>query len=186
MKCNLMIKPIFLLTAVFLLLLTGKYASAEEPNLRRIRSLLVVCMNSSKTTDSLYKSLSAIKNRDGVITAYLGTLSACKAKLSWNPYMKVKHLNNSEATYKTAVNADPHNIEIRFLRFSVEHNVPGFLGFNKDLVIDRDEIITQLDKKNYGTADKDLTIAIIKFLLQSKRCTAAQNDDLNKHLAELK
>jgi hypothetical protein len=143
-------------------------------------------MNSSKTTDSLYKNLSAIKNRPGVIISYLATLSACKAKLSWNPYMKLKHLNNAEATYKTAVSADPHNIEIRFLRFSVEHNVPGFLGFNKDLAADSQEIISQLDKRNYGTADKDLTVAIIKFLLQSKRCTPSQNDDLNKHLAQLK
>jgi hypothetical protein len=171
---------------VVLLLSFGQVVKADEPNLRHIRSLLVVCMNNSKTTDSLYKSLSAVKPRTGVITAYLGTLSACKAKLSWNPYMKVKHLNNAEATYKTAINADPHNIEIRFLRFSVEHNVPGFLGFNKDLTTDRDEIITQLDKKNYGTADKDLTIAIIKFLLQSKRCTPIQNEGLNKTLAELK
>jgi hypothetical protein len=77
--------------------------------------------------------------------------------------MKVKHLNNAEAIYKTAVSADPHNIEIRFLRFSVEHNVPGFLGFNKDLITDSEEIISQLNKKNYGTGDKDLTVAIIKF-----------------------
>ncbi len=171
---------------VMMLLLVSQFVKADEPNLRHIRSLLVVCMNSSKTTDSLYKSLSVVKPRAGVITAYLGTLSACKAKQSWNPYMKIKHLNNAEATYKTAISADPHNIEIRFLRFSVEHNVPGFLGFNKDLITDRDEIITQLDKKNYGTADRDLTVAIIKFLLQSKRCTAAQTEGLNKTLAELK
>jgi len=179
-------KRIYFTVFTILMLFVTQQSHADEPNLRHIRSLLVVCMNSSKTTDSLYKSLAAIRKPTGVITAYLATLSACKAKLSWNPYMKVKHLNNAEATYKTAVNADPHNIEIRFLRFSVEHNVPGFLGFNKDLVTDRDEIISQLDKKNYGTGDKDLTIAIIKFLLNSKRCTPAQNENLNKHLAELK
>lgn len=178
-------KYIYIIAAT-LVVLFNQYVRADEPNLRHIRSLLVVCMNNSKTTDSLYKSLAAVKSPPAVITAYLATLSACKAKLSWNPYMKIKHLNNAEATYKTAVTADPHNIEIRFLRFSVEHNVPGFLGFNKDLITDRDEIIAQLDKKNYGTGDKDLTIAIIKFLLNSKRCTAAQNESLHKHLAELK
>jgi hypothetical protein len=176
---------IFFIAATFFLF-AHQNAKADEPDLKHIRNLLLICMNSSKTTDSLYKSLSAIKNRTGVITSYLATLSACKAKLSWNPYMKLKHLNSAEATYKTAVSTDPHNIEIRFLRFSVEHNVPGFLGFNKDLVADSREIITQLDKRNYGTADKDLTVAIIKFLLQSKRCTPSQNNDLNKYLVELK
>jgi len=179
-------KRIYFIASIILMLFVTQPSRADEPNLRHIRSVLVVCMNNSKTTDSLYKSLAVIRNPTGVITAYLVTLSACKAKLSWNPYMKVKHLNNAEATYKTAVAADPHNIEIRFLRFSVEHNVPGFLGFNKDLITDRDEIIAQLDKKNYGTGDKDLTVAIIKFLLNSKRCTPPQNEDLNKRLAELK
>lgn len=176
---------VFFIVPVFLLLITQN-VKADDLNLKNIRKQLVIAIDNSKTTDSLYKSLTAIKNPTGLVCGYTGALLALKAKHSWNPYFKFKYLNNAETALKTAINADPHNIEIRFLRFSIEHNVPGFLGFNKDLVADREDIIAQLDKKNYGTADKELTVAIIKFLIQSKRCTQAQNDDLNKHLAELK
>ena len=157
----------------------------NEPNIPIIRKQLIIAIDNSKITDSLYKSLESIKNRSGLINGYMGALLSLKAKHTWNPFFKIKYLNDSENTFKTAVVADPHNIEIRFLRFSIEHNVPVFLGFNKDLDNDREDIITQLEKKNYGTADKELTIAIIKFLLSSKRCSPAQNENLKKQLSLL-
>jgi hypothetical protein len=156
-----------------------------DPNLHTIRKLLVTAINSSKTTDSLYSNLGNIKNPTGLITGYIGTLEALKAKHAWNPYYKIKYLNDAEKTFKKAVVNDPSNIEIRFMRFSVEHNVPGFLGFTKNLVADRTEIIKQISRKHYASADTALVKTIITFLIDSKRCTQAENHALNQQLASL-
>lgn len=179
-------KSIFFIVSVFSLLFIIQPVKAEEPNLKAIRKQLREAINDSKTTDSLYKSLSGIKNHTGIIDGFIAGLQALKAKHAWNPYSKIKHINNCEKTFEKAVAADPHNIEIRFMRFSVEDSVPGFLGYKKNLAPDSEEIITQLEKKNYGTADKILTIEIIKYLANSRRCTPAQVEELNKHLATLK
>jgi hypothetical protein len=179
-------KSIFFIVSVFSLLFIIQPVKAEEPNLKAIRKQLREAINDSKTTDSLYKSLSNIKNHAGIIDGFIAGLQALKAKHAWNPYSKIKHINNCEKTFEKAVAADPHNIEIRFMRFSVEDSVPGFLGYKKNLVPDSEEIITQLEKKNYGTADKILTIEIIKYLANSRRCTPTQVEELNKHLAALK
>jgi hypothetical protein len=179
-------KHIFFLASVFSLLFIIQNVKAEEPDLKAIRKQLREAINDSKTTDSLYKSLSAVKNRTGIIDGFIAGLQALKAKHAWNPYAKIKYIKNCEATFEKAIVVDPHNIEIRFMRFSVEDSVPGFLGYNKNLGIDSQEIITQLDKKNYGTADKILTIEIIKYLANSRRCTPVQVEELNKHLAALK
>jgi hypothetical protein len=162
-------------------------ANAVNPptDLHQLRQKLILALSSSKTTDSLYTCLDKLSNKPPVITAYLGTLDALKAKHSWNPYSKIRYLNTSQQVLQQAVTADPHNIEIRFMRFSIEHNVPGFLGMNKNLAADRDEMILQLNNKNYGTADKLLTTRIIKFLLDSKRCTSPENETLHKQLAAL-
>ncbi|MBD1363924.1 hypothetical protein IDJ77_08900 [Mucilaginibacter sp. ZT4R22] len=157
----------------------------SAPDLRVIRKQLLSALESKKTTDSLYNSLGAIKDRPALINAYMGTLEALKAKHAWNPYYKIKYLNDSEKTFKTAVATDPHNIEIRFMRFSIEHNVPKFLGYTKNLVADREEIIKQVNAKYYTSADKTLVKTIIKFLLDSKRCTAAEQKSLTQHLAAL-
>jgi hypothetical protein len=163
----------------------SKYDDIVEPNLHVIRKLLIIAMSSKKTTDSLYANLNAVKDRSALLNGYIGTLEALKAKHALNPYFKIKYLSNSEKTFKDAVNRDPHNIEIRFLRFSVEHNVPGFLGYNKNLYADREEIIKQLDKKYYASADKPVVKTIITFLINSKRCTSAENNNLKQYLAAL-
>jgi hypothetical protein len=158
---------------------------ATEPNLPVIRKLLVTAITSSKTTDSLYNHLGGIKNRTSLINGYIGTLQALKAKHTWNPYYKIKYLNDAEKTFKNAVTGDPSNIEIRFMRFSVEHNVPGFLGYTKNLVTDRTEIIKQIERKHYASADAALVKTIITFLIDSKRCTPAEHNILTQHLASL-
>jgi hypothetical protein len=181
-----------IISAILLLLLPvnpGNAAAAPddatEPNLHTIRKLLITAINSSKTTDSLYSSLVAIKKPTGLITGYLGTLQALKAKHTWNPYYKVKYLNDAEKSFKHALTGDPTNIEIRFMRFSVEHNVPGFLGYTKNLAADRTEIIKQIQRQHYASADAALVKTIINFLIDSKRCTPAEHSILTQHLASL-
>lgn len=155
------------------------------PNLHVIRKLLITALDSKKTTDSLFNSLSILKNRPAIINGYIGTLEALKAKHAWNPYYKIKYLNNSEKTFKAAVATDPHNIEIRFMRFSIEHNVPKFLGYTKNLVDDKLEMIRQIDAQYYASADKALVKSIIRFMLDSERCTAAEQKNLSQHLAAI-
>ncbi|RFZ95350.1 hypothetical protein D0C36_07425 [Mucilaginibacter conchicola] len=161
------------------------YDHIAEADLHKIRKLLVTALDSKKTTDSLYSHLADVKDRSALLNAYMGTLEALKAKHAWNPYFKVKYLNDSEKTFKNAVANDPHNIEIRFMRFSIEHNVPKFLGYNKNLIADREEMIKQIDRKYYSSADKTLVKTIINFLIDSKRCTPAENTNLKEHLAAL-
>ncbi|NCD71371.1 hypothetical protein [Mucilaginibacter agri] len=161
-------------------------ADLPQPNIPIIRKQLIRAIDSKQITDSLYQSLGLFPQRTGVINAYRGALEALKAKHAWNPYYKIKYLNDAEDTFKQAVTQDPHNIEIRFMRFSVEHNVPGFLGYTKNLTADKEEMIRQVESKNYGTADQPLVIALIKFMLASKQCTSAELNTLNKQLAELK
>lgn len=175
-----------LIVLVLLCFSLNSYAQNDSPaELKQLRQKVVLALNSGKTTDSLYNLLDKMPNKPPVYVAYLGILDGLKAKHSWNPYSKLKYLSTSEKVLKQAADADPHNIEIRFLRFSIEHNVPGFLGYNKNLVADRNEMIRQLNANNYGTANKPLAMQIIKFLIDSKRCTVAETDVLHKHLAAL-
>lgn len=155
------------------------------PNLPLIRKQLIIALDSKQTTDSLFDQLAMIKGRSALITGYMGALQALKAKHAWNPYFKIKHLSDCEKTFKEAVTRDPTNIEIRFMRFSIEHNVPSILGYDENLVADREQIIKQIDLKYYAQADLTLVKTIINFLLNSKRCTPAEQIDLKKHLAAL-
>jgi len=176
---------ILFLTLALTLTAQLSHANDGRLNLKALRKQLITAIGNSQTTDSLYNALDHLPTKTALTTAYMGALDALKAKHSWNPYSKIKYLNTSGKLMQQAVDGDPHNIEILFMRFSIQHNVPGFLGFNKDLVSDREDMINQLTHKNYGTADKELTQSIIKFLIDSKRCTVAEEEKLRKQLVGL-
>jgi hypothetical protein len=174
------------LTIIFSVIFCNSIAAKmddRDPNM--MRQQLIVALKNSKVTDSLYNELNNTQHKSALMLGYLGTVQALKAVHAWNPFTKIKYLNAAEKTYKSAVDADPHNIEIRFMRFSVEHHVPGFLGYNKNLDTDRKAIIAQLKKGNYHSNDKVFIKTVVQFLLDSKRCTTDENSYLNKQLQQL-
>ena len=170
-------------TITFTLLLLQLTLKAQQ--LATVRAEVVRAIDDSKTTDSLYEVLENEKDEKPVVTAYLGILEALKAKHAWNPFYKLKYLKEAENTFALAVKSDPEDLEIRFLRFSVECNVPVFLGYNKNLQADHEVMMKDLENKAYGTADKPLVLTIIRYLINSKKCSTNQVKDLNRQLIAL-
>jgi hypothetical protein len=147
-----------------------------------LKANMVKAVESSKLTDSLFNKLNKLQHKTALITAYTGTLEALKAKHAWNPYNKIKYVKRSLKTMQSAINLDKENMEIRFMRFSIEHFTPSFLGFSKDLNVDRKEIIKHYQNQNFGIADISLVKNVAKFMIDSKRCTAEEIKVLQKHL----
>jgi hypothetical protein len=127
-------------------------------------------IESSHVTDSLYQALRSRSSENPLVVAYIGTLEALKAKHSWNPYNKIKFVSLSQKTMKRAVDQDPNNLEIRFMRFSIQHHTPAFLGFSKDLEEDRKAIYRQFKNRKFGLADTDLIRNMATFMIKSDRC----------------
>ena len=150
---------------------------------KQLRQQLIRAINNSNTTDSMYNSLIAIPVKSPVIVGYIGTLQALKAKHTWNPYSKMKQVANAEKTFEKAIKADPHNLELRYLRYSVEHNLPKILGQSKNMDADKQEMLKQIAQ--HTTEDRELVINVINYLLQNGDHTVAEKTDLHKQLAAL-
>ncbi len=174
------------LRAIILLfcVLATSFCKAQLSNkeITELKTNMVKAVENSKLTDSLFKKLDQLPNKTALITAYTGTLEALKAKHSWNPYNKIKYVSRSLKTMKKAINMDKENMEIRFMRFSIEHFTPSFLGFSKDLDVDRKEIVKHYQNHNFGNTDEDLIKNVAKFMIDSKRCTAQEIKILQKNL----
>lgn len=174
------LKTIFLL---FCLLATS-FCKAQLNNreIAELKTNMVKAVENSKLTDSLFKKLNALSNKTALVTAYTGTLEALKAKHSWNPYNKIKYVSRSLKTMKKAIGMDKENMEIRFIRFSIEHFTPSFLGFSKDLDVDRKEIVKHYQNHNFGSIDEELIKNVAKFMIESKRCTPQEIKIFQKNL----
>ncbi|RYE27740.1 MAG: hypothetical protein EOP42_18805 [Sphingobacteriaceae bacterium] len=163
-----------------------KALPVQKLDISRIRKDMLRAINSSKVTDSLYNNLQTINKKPALVVAYFGALEALKAKNSWNPYNKIKYLNLSGKTVQQAVNSNPEDMEIRFVRFSIQSNLPHFLGLAKDLDADKNQILHQLKQKNYGSADTLFVQNIIKFMIDSKQCSPQEITFLHQQAKNLK
>lgn len=163
-------KSRFLFLFLLFLSVHSKAESVLADEFKNIKVAIHRAIESPAVTDSLYLALKSGSTESPLIIAYIGTLEALKAKHSWNPYNKIRFVSLSQKTMKSAVERDPNNLEIRFMRFSIQHYTPSFLGFSKDLEEDRKVVVRQFRNKKFGLADAALIRNIALFMIESDRC----------------
>lgn len=72
-----------------------------------------------------------------VYLAYLGAFQAIWAHHTVNPLGKLNSFNEGRKKIEAALKIEPNNIEIRFVRYSIQKNAPSFLNYRKNIVEDR-------------------------------------------------
>lgn len=105
------------------------------------------------------------------LKAYKATSEAMLARVVWNPFTKLSQVMKYSELMETAVLEDQENIEIRFLRLSIEYNLPKFLGMSKNMTVDRDTIVSNLSTVNSMDLDPSFCRYIIYFLNDTGLCT---------------
>lgn len=115
-------------------------------------------------------------NYPPIISAYYGGIEALKSKHAFWPFDKLNHFNNSMNILKnTLERCNKNELEVRFMRFSILHYVPGFLGHGKERDEDRKRIVKLLSERNYSYLPLEIQKNITNFMLESGRL---QNDEL--------
>ncbi|MEO4006229.1 hypothetical protein [Flavobacterium sp. CAU 1735] len=73
------------------------------------------------------------KNGNSVYLAYRGAFKTIWASHAINPIVKLNAFNKGKKDIENAVKENPDNIEIRFIRLSIQQNCPSFLGYNNEV-----------------------------------------------------
>ena len=60
-----------------------------------------------------------------------------EAKYAVNPINKLDKFNKGKSMIQSAIKLDSLDLEMRFIRFSVQNNLPAFLGYHDELSADR-------------------------------------------------
>ncbi len=128
--------------------------------------------STEETAANNLKTLTEAKQNEAIFKAYHGASLAILAKYSWNPYKKLENVRNGLLFLNTAVAMNLQDIEIRFLRLSIEEHIPSAISFTKHMQADKDFIIQHLNNShpNYST--------IKSYLLISKYTTEADRKKL--------
>lgn len=77
--------------------------------------------------------LEETKNNSDIHLAYLGGLQAIWANHVFSPISKLKTFNKGKKNIEKAIEKEPDNVELRFIRLSVQKNAPSFLGYQSNI-----------------------------------------------------
>lgn len=168
-------KLIILITIFFM----NTFATfSSDYSIEDIRKKYQLAVYDSKVANVLSDRLGKIEKPDALTLAYKGSTFALKAKHAWNPYTKLEYMNSFDEIINQAVRQNSEDIEIRFLRYSVQLNTPKYLGLSKNLSEDKSKIVNLMLQKKFKDKDKKLISEIYQFMLKSNVLTASEREQL--------
>jgi hypothetical protein len=98
---------------------------------------------SKEAGEKFHKLMAAYDQQDAVVLAYKAAAEAIRARDA-SMFNKLTYVQNASKLFDQAVKLDTDNAEIRFLRLSVESNLPAFLGLSPHVEEDRQFLVQTL------------------------------------------
>jgi hypothetical protein len=132
-----------------------------------------------KVTNEVYQVLVSSKTQDPLTQAYVAYFTALKARHVTSPYEKITYVRSFDQAIKKAVALAPDNFEIRFLRFSIQDKLPTYLGYSKELAVDK-KIIMQKIQSNSVDVPANFKKDMKAVLFNSKTLSIAEKKIIEK------
>ncbi len=168
---------------ILLLLTVFTINTQANENIIMIRNLFYSATTSVDSANVLVEKLQTVNaNSKPELIGYKGMSNLMVCYHSFNPYTKYTNFIKGKNILEQAINKDPNNIELRFLRLSVQLNVPSFLGYSSN--INEDKLIIFNGIKNIR--DKDLFGRIYNYTMNAKRLTAEEKEKMKDAIAQNK
>lgn len=104
-----------------------------------------------------------------VLMGYQAASKFLLSKYAINPYHKWTLFKQGRNLMEKAVVSLPQDIEIRYLRFTIQTHLPRMLGYDEGIEPDKKMLFHYLKGEQEGT-DKGLVLAIRDALLVSGEC----------------
>ena len=144
-------------------------------NVIEVRNLYEVAASSKSANTKLINLLSSVKIDNALLTGYKGAAIMMEANHVFNPITKLNRFKKGKQLVEYAIKLDATNVELRYIRLTIQTNVPGILSYSSAIEIDKKIIINQLELLN----DKDLRNRMISYLTRANICNSEELRKIN-------
>lgn len=133
---------------ISLLLVFMMLVSYNNPDINLVRTNYSIAVQDKNLCKRMIEELEQSKEKSAVYLAYLGGYQTIWAHHVFSPMSKFSTFKKGKKNIELAISKEPENVEIRYIRFSVQKNSPSFLGYN-NLKEDKDFLVK--NKKNINS-----------------------------------
>lgn len=162
------------------LLLTTATLVSTEANpyaVAQLRRYYQQAAASKEAGEKFHKLMAAYNQQDAVVLAYKAAAEAIRARDA-SMFNKLTYVQNASKQFDQAVKLDADNAEIRFLRLSVESNLPGFLGLSQHVEEDRVFLVSTLLKHPNSGLDAESFGLVRNFLVDRGHVSGTEAEKL--------
>jgi hypothetical protein len=150
---------------------------AGYPSKSELRTLYYQAVSSKTAADKLQKSLLTVDDNSlQLLICYKGAAEMMQAKYILSPVTKFRKFKRGKNFIESAIANEPENLEMRFLRYTIQTNLPSFLGYNNQISADKRMLLEKLNEIH----DKHLQQLVVNYLLASKYTTQNERNHIKK------
>ncbi len=159
------------LLIIALISLTSIPSSGKIMGSLELRELYYNAHTGKAAANKFFREMDNLKTeQDPVIICYRGMSWLMMASHTLNPFTRWADFCKGKDLIELAINKEPGNVEMRFLRFCIQTNIPAFLSYHSSEETDKKMMI----KEWHNITDKDLKIRIRNYLVQSGFCSTTE------------
>lgn len=163
-KKLLNLQGLLLMTALVLMLSLQAYAG--QPTLNDVRKQFFAMNPDSCSALKIFESIEANDYQSAILRAYAGATEAASAECVKGAFTKLEYFSRGKKNIEKAIEQQPENTEIRFVRFATQTNLPDFIEYN-NIREDKAFIIERLPGLIQTSLEKWLWLEIAKFMITS-------------------
>src|SRR5690606_17265537 len=152
----------------------------SQPEVKALRQLFFEARDSEKKADELYDKVGDYQGNSAILIAYKAGAHALKAKYGFNPMSKLKHVKHSQQYFSEAVQRDPADLEIRFMRYAVEVQTPAMLGYSEHVEEDKALLLKGLLEYPASGFTPETGRIARDFLRQHCACSSSEKEFLQQ------
>lgn len=128
---------------IFFLMISSQ-VSAQDLNLLKIRKEYSLAV---KDEDICENNLNVLRAKAKATTdkGYLAVYEMVYAKHMGNPFKKIGQFKKGKNLLESLIKQNPNNVELRFIRWSVQIHAPSILNYSGDINEDKKYIVANLN-----------------------------------------
>lgn len=120
-----------------------------------------------------YQRTEKISQTDAASQAYKAAAKMILSKYEKNRAPKKELFKSGALRLNELIEANPNNVEIRFIRLTIQQNTPAILKYNANITEDKHYVLTQ-----YKNCDAQLQPYIKQYIINSPKFNQAEKNSL--------
>lgn len=142
-------RKFYIVAFVLLVLGPRQFSFGQDRNERlliKIRDSISMAFDREESCISLFNEYNTIPNPGILLQGYIGGLHIARSKHASNLIEKNTYLKKGVKLLEESIKESPENIELLFLRLTIQLNLPAITGYKKNIESDKKLVLNNFKK----------------------------------------